>query len=69
MPSPSSSRLKKRVKTKNKLPEKKIKPEPKISYPLSHYVDDRVELIRQTFSNLKSKAIKSMASGYIEVLI
>lgn len=48
----------------------KIKSEPKEQeiFPLSHYVDDRVELIRQMFLCLKSKTIKNIAPDFLQVI-
>lgn len=36
-------------------------------HPLGHYIDDRVELIRQIFMSLKSKTIKSIAPDFLQV--
>lgn len=46
-----------------------IKVEPQQLYPISHYVDDPVELIREVFSSLKSKTIKSIAPDFLQVNI
>ncbi|KAG4065725.1 hypothetical protein HA402_012403 [Bradysia odoriphaga] len=35
-------------------------------HPLGHYIDDRVELIRQIFMSLKSKTIKSIAPDFLQ---
>lgn len=48
-------------------PPKIIKTEPVELQPLGHYVDDRVELIRQTFMNLKPKTIKSITPDFLQV--
>lgn len=48
-------------------PPKIIKTEPIELQPLGHYVDDRVELIRQTFMNLKPKTIKSITPDFLQV--
>lgn len=44
-----------------------IKEEPQETFPLSHFVDDPVELIRQVFLSLKSKTIKSIAPDFLQV--
>lgn len=44
-----------------------IKVESQDQHPLSHYIDDRVELIRQIFMSLKSKTIKSIAPDFLQV--
>lgn len=44
-----------------------IKDEPQETFPLSHFVDDPVELIRQVFISLKSKTIKSIAPDFLQV--
>lgn len=65
MASTSSSQIKKRH---NNVDESvKIKDEPNEVQPLSFYVDDRVELIRQTFNCLKGKVIKSMLPSFLQV--
>lgn len=53
----------------DEIPEKNmnIKSEPKETHPLSFYVDDRVELIKQTFASLKTKTIKSICPGFLDV--
>lgn len=48
-------------KKKAKKQKIKIKQEPQEIHPLSHYVDDRVELIKQVFATIKPKVIKSVA--------
>ena len=48
-------------KKKAKKQKIKIKQEPHEIHPLSYYVDDRVELIKQVFAHLKPKVIKSVA--------
>lgn len=45
-----------------------IKIEPQPLYPISHYVDDPVALIREVFSSLKSKTIKSIAPDFLQVI-
>lgn len=52
-------------KKKAKKQKIKIKQEPQEIHPLSHYVDDRVELIKQVFSTLKPKVIKNVAPAEI----
>uniref|UniRef100_A0A1B0CVE5 Uncharacterized protein n=1 Tax=Lutzomyia longipalpis TaxID=7200 RepID=A0A1B0CVE5_LUTLO len=44
----------------------KIKAEPIDILPLSEYVDDRVELIKQAFSCLKPKSIKAIAPDFLQ---
>lgn len=44
-----------------------VKEEPQETFPLSHFVDDPVELIRQVFLSLKSKTIKSLAPDFLQV--
>lgn len=61
MPSPSSSRNKKEANS-----VVAIKIEPRDVKPLGEFVSDRVELIRQTFSCLKGKVIKSMCPGFLQ---
>lgn len=46
-----------------------IKVEGQELHPLNHYIDDRVELIRQIFMSLKSKNIKSIAPDFLQVKI
>lgn len=53
--------------TKKVTPTKLIKTEPDELQPLGKYVDDRVELIRQTFMNLKPKTIKSITPDFLQV--
>lgn len=50
----------------------KIKSEPTETdeiHPLAHYVDDRLELIKQVFATLKSKTIKNFAPEFLSVCI
>lgn len=63
---------KKEVKKEVKKEEKKmsallIKSEPTELKSLEHYVDDRVELIRQIFDSLKSKTIESIIPDFLQV--
>lgn len=44
-----------------------IKSEPDDLKPLEHYIDDRIELIRQIFSTLKSKTIHSITPEFLQV--
>jgi len=46
---------------------KEIKKEPVELKSLDSYVDDRVELIKQTFNCLKPKTIKSFAPEFLQV--
>lgn len=46
-----------------------IKVECEDLHPLGHYIDDKVELIRQIFKILKSKTIKSIAPDFLQVKI
>lgn len=55
------------TKKKIKIGTATIKEEPQEAFPLSHYVDDPVELIRQVFLSLKSKTIKSIAPDSLQV--
>ncbi|XP_055914401.1 nucleolar protein dao-5 [Eupeodes corollae] len=63
----SSSKLKKKSKS-SKIPEPiKIKKEDDhLIMPMEHYVDDRVELIRQIFSSLKPKTITNLAPDFLK---
>lgn len=55
-------------KTKSKATANmEIKVEGQDLHPLNHYIDDRVELIRQMFMSLKSKTIKSIAPDFLQV--
>lgn len=55
-------------KTKSKATANvEIKVEAQDLHPLNHYIDDRVELIRQIFMSLKSKQIKSIAPDFLQV--
>lgn len=63
----SSTKSKKKSKS-TKLPEPmKIKREDDhIIHPMEHYVDDRVELIRQIFASLKPKTITNLAPDFLK---
>lgn len=60
-------------KKKAKKDEKKvsllIKSEPDELKSLEHYVDDRIELIRQIFGSLKTKTIESILPEFLQVKI
>lgn len=60
-------------KKKSKKDEKKlsllIKSEPEDLKSLEHYVDDRVELIRNIFSSLKTKTIESITPEFLQVCV
>ncbi|CAD7083334.1 unnamed protein product [Hermetia illucens] len=43
-----------------------IKTEKDELHPLAHYVDDRVELVKQIFSCLKTKTIRNLAPGFLK---
>lgn len=61
---------KKKKSSKIEKTEKKtiiIKTEPKDLKPLENYVDDRVELIQQIFSTLKTKTIQSIVPDFLQV--
>lgn len=65
---PSESKRKKSQKTEKieKKPLDKIKTEPEDLKSLEHYVDDRVELLQQAFSLLKTKTITSIAPEFLQ---
>lgn len=52
---------------KQKSPPIPIKTEPDELHPLEHYIDDRVELVRQIFGSLKSKTLKSIVPEFLQV--
>lgn len=62
---PTENQKKKSVKEKK--PIIPIKSEPNDIFPLSHYVDDKVELIRQIFGCLKSKTVQSITPDFLQV--
>lgn len=62
---PSENKKKKTHKTE-KIPLDKIKSEPQDLKSMEHYVDDRVELIQQAFSVLKTKTITSIAPEFLQ---
>lgn len=59
-------------KKKSKHDEKKsllsIKSEPEDLKPLEHYVDDRIELIKQIFDSLKTKTVESIIPEFLQVI-
>lgn len=63
---PTESRKKKstNVEKKSLLSIKKEADDVK---PLEHYVDDRIELIKQIFGTLKSKTIESIIPEFLQV--
>lgn len=66
---PTESKKKKSSKTKD---EKKpllqiIKSEPDDVKPLGHYVDDRIELIKQIFTTLRTKTVESIIPEFLQV--
>lgn len=68
---PTESKKKKSKKDEKK-EEKKvssllIKSEPTELKSLEHYVDDRVELIRQIFDSLKAKTVESIIPDFLQV--
>lgn len=58
---------KKKKEAKEKKPTILIKNEPRDVFPLAHYADDKVELIRQIFSCLKTKTIHSITPDFLHV--
>lgn len=52
---------------KRKSPPISIKTEPTELHSLDHYIDDRVELVRQIFTSLKSKTLKSIVPEFLQV--
>lgn len=58
---------KKKAKKDEKKPLILIKTEPEELKPLEHYADDRVVLIKQIFSSLKSKTIESIIPEFLQV--
>lgn len=58
---------KKRKAVKEKKPIVVVKTEPNDVFALSHYADDKVELIRQIFGCLKSKTIQSVRPDFLQV--
>lgn len=58
---------KKKLKSDEKKSLLSIKSEPEDLKPLEHYVDDRIELIKQIFESLKSKTIESIIPDFLQV--
>lgn len=58
---------KKKKATKDIKPILAVKSEPTDVFPLAHYVDDKVEIIRQIFGCLKSKTIHSITPDFLQV--
>lgn len=58
-------------KKKSKKDEKKVsllvKSEPEDLKSLEHYVDDRIELIKNIFGSLKTKTIESITPDFLQV--
>lgn len=72
---PTESKKKKSKKDEKKVEKKEekkmstllIKAEPTELKSLEHYVDDRVELIRQIFDSLKAKTVESIIPDFLQV--
>lgn len=62
---PTEHKKKKAKKVKNSIIA--IKSEPSELHPLEHYVDDKVQLIRQIFGTLKAKTINSITPDFLQV--
>lgn len=56
-----------KVKSKRATTKTDIKIKSQDLHPLTYYIDDRVELIRQIFMTLKSKTIKAIAPDFLQV--
>lgn len=73
---PTESKRKKSKKDEKRVEKKDekkvlsllIKSEPTELKSLEHYVDDRVELIRQIFDSLKTKTIESIIPDFLQVM-
>lgn len=63
---PTENKKKKSSKDDKKLINL-IKKEPNDLKSLEHYVDDRVELIKQIFDSLKPKTIESIIPDFLQV--
>lgn len=59
---------KKKLKHDEKNSLLSIKSEPEDLKPLEHYVDDRIELIKQIFGSLKGKTIESVIPEFLQVI-
>uniref|UniRef100_A0A6B2EAW4 Putative microtubule-associated protein futsch isoform x2 n=1 Tax=Phlebotomus kandelakii TaxID=1109342 RepID=A0A6B2EAW4_9DIPT len=55
-----------KIQPKQEVEKVKVKSEPIDILPLSEYVDDRVELIKQAFQCLKPKSIKAIAPDFLQ---
>lgn len=68
---PTESKKKKSGKDEKKVQKKMsallVKAEPIELKSLDHYVDDRVELIRQIFDSLKAKTVESIVPDFLQV--
>lgn len=64
---PTEHKKKKDKKEKKHIPKLLVKNEPSDVHPLSHYIDDRVELVRQIFTTMKSKTINSIRPDFLQV--
>lgn len=53
--------------TKVPVPLKVKEEDEGILHPMSYYIDDRVELIKQVFASLKPKTIKNLAPAFLKV--
>lgn len=42
--------------------------EDRMPHPMSHYIDDRLELVKQIFGTLKPKTITNLAPDFLKVL-
>lgn len=63
---PTESKKKKSSRDEKKLLHL-MKKEPEDSKSLEHYVDDRIELIKQIFDSLKTKTIESIIPDFLQV--
>lgn len=65
-------KAKKKTKT-GKIPKpikvkKEKTEEDRTLHPMSHYIDDRLELVKQIFGSLKPKTITNLAPDFLKVL-
>lgn len=65
---PTESKKKKSNKDEKKVSLIAVKKEPIDIKSLEHYVDDRIELIRQIFDSLKTKTIESIIPEFLQVI-
>jgi Caspase activity and apoptosis inhibitor 1 len=63
---PSEKKKKAKLKKQKTGDKAKVKAEPIDIKPLTTYIDDRVELIRQTFMCLKPKTVKQIAPDFLQ---